>query len=187
MHRHTHTQVHKWKPICMSMLNTCRWHTQKCTRTHARWSWLSINTPRHFPFSPVLPETWATSFFLLSALIPYLLSAAATEVVFIFTHTHTHSVARISPHFCDWFHLQHITNEMGKVRDTLQHKYRMRALILRYFNDNHRGMGQRWLHRAPVPHLLLHDTKQEESAALSKLEEVKWVTRVWTFLLLLRC
>lgn len=68
---------------------------------HTREVILAVHqhSPRHFPFSPVLPETWATSFFLPSALIPYLLSAAAAEVVFIFTHPHTHSVARISPHF----------------------------------------------------------------------------------------
>lgn len=62
--------------------------------THTHKSVFKVHSVHHrlsFPFCLALPETWATSFFSPphpSALIPYLLSAAATELVFILTHTH---------------------------------------------------------------------------------------------------
>lgn len=118
--------------ICLSMLNTHRWHTWSCICTcilHANVH-KQLNKDRNWktkqknihtmctlavhqdsqwsPLSPVCPETWASPLFFPSALIPYWLSAAGTKVVFIFTHTH---IARISLCLSDGFHLQCITNE----------------------------------------------------------------------------
>lgn len=187
----------------MYMYCTCKNTDEKSTttysgrktkqHTHKVLSGCTSRLSQASPFSPVFPETWASPLFFPSALIPYLVSAAGTEVVFIFTRTH---IARISLRLSDWFQLQYVTNEWVYESFFCHTGNKELWQARSHFIDNFKGTRPRRRHhrrrcRGNVRTICYIATKQEEGVAPSKRSVrkprfpgdgrwlLKWKAKIW--------